>query len=95
MALLAQAFKDERFNIPEAVLQNAPEAMQKILDDPKSTQREKISAAKVIVAMVNSNRSSGVKEVRVTHDLSPEAREALEQRRAEVARTIALIGQNG
>ena len=86
------AIKDDRFEIPAEVLRAAPAAMQKIIDNPNSTEREIISASRVIVAMVNSNRSAEVKQVVVTHDITPEAAATLEQRRAKIAGIIARIG---
>lgn len=86
------AIKDDRFEIPAEVLRAAPAAMQKIIDNPDSTEREIISASRVIVAMVNSNRSAEVKQVVVTHDITPEAAATLEQRRAKIAGIIARIG---
>lgn len=90
--MLAKAIKDERFEIPEDVLTHAPAAMKRILDSEKATEREKISAARVLVAMVNSNRSVEPKQVVVTHDITPEAAATLEQRRAQIAGTVARIG---
>ena len=90
--MLAVAIKDDRFEIPADVLRAAPAAMQKIIENPESTQREIVSASRVIVAMVNSNRSAEVKQVVVTHDITPEAAATLDQRRAKLIEAVDRIG---
>lgn len=79
----------ERWNVPAKTLESAPAAMDKIINDEKSTRSKKISAARAVVAMVAANN----RDVHHIEKLEQErGMVEIRQQRADEGKAEAVIG---